>query len=59
MDKQFFIVIEDEYNRNNYPRLIGEAFINPPNYVHIIVNPFMEPDYIYKDFEDWQEKNIN
>jgi hypothetical protein len=30
-----FIVVNDSFNRANYPEMIGTKHVNPPSYVHV------------------------
>ena len=31
-----WVVVDNAFNRENYPRLIGKKFVNPPAYVAVL-----------------------
>lgn len=41
--KPVFVVVDCEFNRRNYPSLIGKEFTQPPGYATCTVNPAVNP----------------
>lgn len=37
MDKEVFYVVDNDFNKKNYPELIGKTFENPPSYAQVKV----------------------
>jgi len=32
---RMYVVVDNEFNRANYPNLIGKRFLSPPGYVQV------------------------
>ena len=53
-----FLVVDNEFNRANYPDLVGKTFEKAPPYAHVVYKEeIFEPAKAEKYFRDQKEKD--